>query len=149
VPTKSDNSRISVSDRAMLQPWFLPRHVSVAIRRLLPDESTRKMRHFFDDYGCLRCDRKDIPYGSNGMCYKCFDMVRRKLKWSMKRHFKATADAKNTPSPRDFLSKAELAQKLLSGMSERGPILRQTPSNRILSKLNPAREMSGASRPKT
>jgi hypothetical protein len=132
----------------MLQPWFLPRHVSVAIRRLLPDEITGKMRHFFDDYGCLRCDRKDIPYGSNGMCYKCFDTVRRKLKWSMKRHSRATADRKDMRSPRDFLSKAELAKKLLSDISRHGPILRQTPSNRILGKPNPAREISGASTPK-
>jgi len=148
MPVQTDNSRISATDRALLQPWFLPRHISVAVLRLLPYERRGKLHYFFDDYGCMRCDRKDIPYGANGMCHKCFDTVRRRLKISMKRHFKATADPKDTPSPRDFLSKAELARKLLSGLSQRGPNPRQLPTDRVLGRLNPAREISGASTPK-
>ena len=83
-------------------------------------ERRGKLHYFFDDYGCMRCNKKDIPYGANGMCHKCFDTVRSRLKISMKKHFKSSAVAKNTPSARDFLDKAELARKLLTGLSKRG-----------------------------
>jgi hypothetical protein len=43
---------------AALQPWFLPRPLGWKIRSMLPNEYRRKMRYYFDDYGCLRCGRK-------------------------------------------------------------------------------------------
>ena len=60
---------------AALQPWFLPKPLSWKIRRMLPNDYWRKMRYYFDDYGCLRCGRKSVPYGVNGFCRVCRELI--------------------------------------------------------------------------
>lgn len=35
-----------------------------------------KMRYYFDDYGWLKCARRDRLYGSNGLCQQCDIIVR-------------------------------------------------------------------------
>lgn len=57
--TKQDRELL---DDVFLQPWFLPRDLAFAIRRMLPPEHRHRMRFFFDDYGCMRCGTKDAPY---------------------------------------------------------------------------------------
>ena len=55
-------------DAIFLQPWFLPVEVYRAIRRVLPYIHLFKMRYYFEDYGCLKCGKKNALYQSNGFC---------------------------------------------------------------------------------
>lgn len=65
----------TVDPELILQPWFLPNEISTAIRSLIPFMHIRKMRFYFEDYGCIRCRRKNVPYGNNGFCHKCSQLV--------------------------------------------------------------------------
>lgn len=66
-----------------LQPWFLPYALSRKIRRILPNDYWRKMRYYFDDYGCLRCERKSVPYGINGLCRVCYKLILHRISFAL------------------------------------------------------------------
>jgi hypothetical protein len=96
-----------------LQPWFMPQRTAYRIRDLLPDAHRHKMRYYFDDYGCLQCGKKQVRYGSNGMCKLCCQHVKLKVLFAIKRRWRAsnpTADP-----PRTFRRAAE-ARKLLADL---------------------------------
>lgn len=136
-------SRKSASDLALVQPWFLPRRTSQQILQLLPAEWKRRMRYCFDDYGCLRCDRKDIPHLCCGFCDKCGGMVLRRLKFTVRKHFKRPVDSDPLSGSSGFLVRANLAQKLLSGISEGRPKPSRKSPEKHLGFENPLRQLSG------
>lgn len=92
-----------------LQPWFLPRDTAFAIKRILPPEHRHKMKFYFDDYGCLRCKKRQITYGSNGLCKPCMQEVKLKLFFAIKRRWTAASPENR---PRTFQRMAD-AQRLL------------------------------------
>jgi len=63
--TKDDKKLL---DDIFLQPWFLPQQTAFAIKRILPPEHRHRMKFYFDDYGCLKCGKTDLQYGSNALC---------------------------------------------------------------------------------
>ncbi len=75
-------------DAVFLQPWFLPVETYRAIRRLLPYIHLFKMRYYFEDYGCLKCGKKNVLYQSNGFCESCGVVIRHRVKQSLKRRLK-------------------------------------------------------------
>ncbi len=101
----------------MLQPWFLPQRVAFAIHSLVPPDFWDKMRHFFDDYGCIICE-KESEYHSNGMCKPCYDRTRKKLLLSVKRH---AGRGKRLRLDLELFRQEKLAKKLLARFSVRGP----------------------------
>jgi len=92
-----------------LQPWFLPLETANAVRRLLPSEHRHKMRFYFEDYGCMRCKKKRVRYGSNGLCKPCAQRVKLYLLFAIKRRW--TRMTHQQP-PRSF-KRVEEAQRLL------------------------------------
>ena len=74
-----------------LQPWFLPQQTAFAIKRLLPPEHHHRMRFYFDDYGCLKCERKNVRYGSNALCKMCAPRIKLKLFFATKRRWTAVS----------------------------------------------------------
>jgi hypothetical protein len=96
-------------DDIFLQPWFLPRRTAFAIKRILPPEHRHKMRFYFDDYGCLKCEQRDVQYGSNGLCKLCLQRVKLRLFLAVKRRWTA---ASPDNLPRTFKRMAD-AQRLL------------------------------------
>ena len=92
-----------------LQPWYLPLKTANAIRELLPREHRHKMRFYFDDYGCVKCSKQGVRYGSNGMCKVCVQQVKLRLLWAIKRRW--THKTRQQP-PRSF-KRVEEAQRLL------------------------------------
>lgn len=110
--SKTEGSR----DEAFLQPWFLPHEKAAAILRLLPTGYRDNMRHYFEDYGCMRCDRKNVQYDCNGLCARCKNKIKRRLGFSARRHLK-------TPAPTDrepldvFYGKIRSARRLLSDIA--------------------------------
>jgi hypothetical protein len=96
-----------------IQPWFLPQRTACKIRDLIPDDHRHKMRFYFEDYGCLHCGKKRLPYGSNGMCKGCAQSVKVKLLFAIKRRWRASNP--NKQSPRTFQRAAE-ARRLLADL---------------------------------
>lgn len=117
-------SDLLILDKVLLQPWFLPSRIAVRIHELVPLVFYKKMRYFFDDYGCMVCG-KDREYHSNGMCVDCHHRVIRRLARSVKRR------SRFRPYRRldhELLRQEKLARKLLSRFSVRkSPITRRRP----------------------
>ena len=104
--TKEDKRLL---DDIFLQPWFLSQRTAFAIRRILPPEHRHKMKFFFDDYGCMRCDKKKVTYGSNALCKRCMQQVKLKMFFAIKRRWTATS---SDNLPRTFKRMAD-AQRML------------------------------------
>ncbi len=98
-------------DDIFLQPWFLPLKASSAIRALLPAEHRHKMRFYFEDYGCLKCGKKKVRYGSNAMCKTCVQQVKLRFFWAMKRRWTRMSDSHS----RTFKRTSD-AQRMLSDL---------------------------------
>jgi hypothetical protein len=130
---------------AIMQPWFLPRQTWKQVLRLLPPAWKRKMRYCFDDYGCIRCDKKDVQHGGCGMCRDCFARVTRRLKSTLRRHSKEILGPEKSSYAVEFQRRAKLAQRLLKGMSVSAPISPEPGPQRRLGHQNPARQLSGMS----
>jgi hypothetical protein len=75
-------------DEVFLQPWFLSKAEYMAVRRILPPSQMLKMRYYFDDYGCLKCEKLSSMYGSNGLCRNCSIIIRARVVLALKRRFK-------------------------------------------------------------
>src|SRR5258706_4041920 len=75
--------------RDPLQPWFLPRALSRKIRSMVPNDYWRKMRYYFDDYGCLKCEQKSVPYGLNGLCRACYKLILHRIAFALGSRAKA------------------------------------------------------------
>jgi len=73
------------NDTVFLLPWYLPKETYLAVRRILPNIHIAKMRYYFDDYGCIRCERRDVLYRTNGLCEQCNAIVRWRLTHCLKR----------------------------------------------------------------
>jgi hypothetical protein len=103
-------------DDVFLQPWFLPLSVAVAVRGLLPGDHRHKMRFYFEDYGCIKCGKKDVRYGSNAMCKICVQQVKLKMFWAIRRRW--TAREFGQEQPRTFKRMAD-AQRMLRDLVSR------------------------------
>jgi hypothetical protein len=51
---------VPIDDQVFMLPWFLPKETYLAVRRILPNIHIAKMRYYFEDYGCMRCERRDV-----------------------------------------------------------------------------------------
>lgn len=63
-----------------LPPFFLTMKLRRSIERLLPSEHHQRLHLYFDIYGCIRCSRKDVVYGSNGLCNSCLGTIGKRLR---------------------------------------------------------------------
>ncbi len=108
----------SLLDDVFLQPWFLPLKAAVSLRELLPGNHCHKMRFFFEDYGCLKCGKKNVRYGSNAMCKLCVQQVKLKMLLAIRRRW--TADGFENSQPRTFKRMAD-AQRMLRDLLVKPP----------------------------
>ena len=106
---KDQNTRLL--DEIFLQPWFLPQSIASAIRRLIPAHYFRKMRYYYEGYGCLKCETKVGFHCSNGLCRRCAQRVRLRLLFSLKRRHKL----ETRMGPHTFTRVVE-AQRLLEDL---------------------------------
>lgn len=63
-----------------LPPMFLTRSLRRSIDRILPVEHYRRLRGYFDKYGCLRCARSRVIYGANGFCSSCIGHLEKRMR---------------------------------------------------------------------
>lgn len=99
------------AQEAALQPWFIPSETYLELRRVLPPSQIMKMRYYFEDFGCLRCDSRTAIYGSNGLCEKCSTLVRSRLSRALERRKKHLGELDKPGSFED--SGRESARNLL------------------------------------
>jgi len=106
-------SEIPSDDQVFMLPWFLPKQTYLAVRRILPNVHIAKMRYYFEDYGCMRCERQDVLYRTNGLCEQCNAIVRWRLTHCLKKRLVHVGVA--TPLPREAATERglSLAQDLL------------------------------------
>ena len=71
---------VAFSGRKNLPPLFVTAKVRRAIERLLPTDHHRRLRKYFEVYGCLHCSRKNLIYGANGFCELCITMIGKRLR---------------------------------------------------------------------
>ena len=124
-------------DELFMQPWFIPKRTYLAIRRLLPNIHLMKMRHYFDDYGCLRCGEADTIYGASGFCHSCNIIVRSRILTSLKKRLKKAHIKWEATVSDHFFDQMNLAQLILYG-SARGATSRLSGQRRSVQKSRQA-----------
>jgi len=112
-PAKGHRSRLGRQE-LMLQPWFLPKRIARIIRWLVPSDYRKRLHDYFDDYGCMRCNRLDLPYRSNGMCLGCMSTVYGRLQESIIRR---STERRPKRYGQELVHKAAQARKLLGEFS--------------------------------
>jgi hypothetical protein len=75
-PTKLAELRILPArpanvERSGLPPFFRNRETASAIRRSQRVPEQKQWATYFEAWGCLICQRRDVPHASNGMCHNC------------------------------------------------------------------------------
>lgn len=112
------SKELTTAVELLLQPWFLTRPVAFAIQNLIPQDFRFKMRDFFVDWGCLRCGRRNVLYGTNGLCIGCIRTVYYRLLSTAKRRAKLK---QQLHYGKEFVAQADRARKLVEGLSRKGP----------------------------
>lgn|SRR5215469_4212589 len=105
----------AISD-ALLQPWFLSLETAKAVIRMIPRAYFSRMRWYFEDYGCLRCRKKNEPYGGNCLCVYCRHLTALRISRSMKHRLKSVKMQKSRSTEPAYINRARLAEKLLGDL---------------------------------
>lgn len=126
-------SHAPIAEEVLLQPWFLPARVASAIHSVIPPDFRDKMRHFFDDYGCIICER-ECAYHSNGMCARCYTRTRQRLLASVKRH---AWRGKRSRLDLELFRQERLAKKLLARFSVQTPPVPKNAGFQPINRDNP------------
>ena len=113
-------SKRRLLEEIFLQPWFLDVRRAAAIRRMVPDHFVRKMRFYFEDWGCLVCETKRRRYGSNGMCHVCTHRVQKRLFECLKRRHVTVRRAPLPTRLMDEIARVRSARMLLSDLVDGG-----------------------------
>jgi hypothetical protein len=92
MPASRPKKQVELSrldEELFLQPWFVSRSVYQKMRRLLPSSQLKKLSYYFEDYGCIRCEKKTALYGHNGFCHQCAVVVASRIIAGLRRRFVA------------------------------------------------------------
>ena len=132
--SKTKSRKRLTADELLFQPWFLSAEIAQAIRVLIPPGYQRKMRDYFDIYGCMRCKRENAPYQANGFCHLCNGLIRIRLRKCIQRRLGASQEIL---APRAFVGTPNRARKLLQGISHGHREVKRLPRNQSVPQ-NPA-----------
>jgi|HubBroStandDraft_6_1064221.scaffolds.fasta_scaffold526157_2 hypothetical protein len=117
-------SEQELSESVLMQPWCLPPEVARAIRRLIPVWHWHKHSWVYEDNGCFKCDRDDVPHQSLGMCQSCYARYISRVKSSIvKRAGKTRLSVKDVRAA--LTLPADSARKILEAV---GTIRKQADS---------------------
>lgn len=115
-----------LDDQVFLLPWYLPKETYLVVRRVLPNIHISKMRYYFDDYGCIRCERQDVLYKTNGLCEQCNAIVRWRLAHCLKKRLAKVglSDEQNHPLDGELRLARDLLRPLSTKNFRRGSFSR-------------------------
>jgi hypothetical protein len=102
-----------LSESILMQPWCLPAEVARTIRRIVPVWHWHKHSWVYDDNGCFKCERKDVPHQSLGMCQSCHAKYLNRVKAAIvKRRVRAEPNIRDMKAA--LTLKADSAKKILA-----------------------------------
>jgi|SRR5580658_7003986 predicted amidophosphoribosyltransferase len=113
-PKTAERPPKPLSAEIFLQPWFVSAEIAKSIRRLLPVIHFHKMRFYFDDWGCMRCGKKNVMYGANGMCRRCAQKIQHRVVSCLQKRHDGEAPRPNRKP--GVCSRVESAKVLLSDL---------------------------------
>jgi hypothetical protein len=96
-------------------PWFLNKELLRRIEELLPYYYHARFRIYFNRYGCMRCSKKTVMYGCNGLCLKCLALISDRLKRS-DRAMQRKYGVKAASAPHALLKRMMSARELLADL---------------------------------
>jgi hypothetical protein len=111
-------------------PWFVSRDTYAQMYRSLPKIYFRRFSTYFHRYGCLRCSKRFVIYGANGLCKPCLGLVSDRLKICDRVLERRYADRFKKADR--YLHRSKTARALLADLAER----EQTRTNRPRSPAN-------------
>jgi hypothetical protein len=97
-------------------PWFLNKTTMRKIEALLPHYYHKRLRFYFDLYGCIRCSRTNVIYSCSGLCLGCKWTVDDRLRRSDRKLKRAYGQSPKIPSAL-FLKRFTTAQELLKDLN--------------------------------
>lgn len=68
------------------RPFFEVREVSEEMRRRVSVNENRKWRYYFEEWGCMICERKDVAHQTLGMCARCHQNRQKRLRKIRQEH---------------------------------------------------------------
>lgn len=123
---------IELSESVLPQPWCLPRETAKAIRRLIPVWHFEKYSLIYEEYGCFKCERKDVPHQSLGLCMRCHGLLMNHLKAAIVKRAGETADRRSVGEMRAALTlKADSAHGILAEITARHQARVAKPTKRL------------------
>jgi hypothetical protein len=112
--------------KSTLPAMFVNAKLRKAIERLLPVEHYKRLRSYFEVYGCLSCRKKNKLYGANGFCKPCLGTIEKRLR-RLDRERKTRAPIPQPDLADRFVRPYRTACELLSDLVPRiNPRLGQT-----------------------
>jgi hypothetical protein len=106
---------LELSESVLPQPWCLPRDISQAIRRLIPVWHFEKYSLVYEEHGCFKCERKDVPHQSLGFCLRCYALYLTRLKAAIVKRAGEAAGRPSTGKWKAALTlKADSARQILA-----------------------------------
>jgi hypothetical protein len=117
-----------------LPPPFLTLKLRRSVERLLPPGHHRRLRLYFETYGCLRCARTKMIYGANGFCICCLRMIEKRLK-KIDTKIQASVQAPRPGLEEIYLRPYKAARELLADLVPK--IARKSSQNKPESKSPP------------
>jgi hypothetical protein len=91
----------------IFETFFQGQAIADAIRKLQTVPQQRKWHYYFEEWGCLICEKKDGRYTSLGMCSACYRRTLSRLQRLLKR-----AEAER-PEPVPVRDLQDVARKAL------------------------------------
>jgi hypothetical protein len=107
VSERSNGRRLSI-----FPPWFVTTEIRRQVEAVMPNRYYRRLRIYFDKYGCIRCKGKLKMYAGSGLCSDCLGLIGDRLERIDKKLNKEHADPQE-PS-KVFLRRRETARRLLA-----------------------------------
>ncbi len=117
-----------LSESVLMHPWCLPRDISQAIRRLIPVWHSEKHSLAYQEHGCFKCERKDVPHQSLGLCLRCYGMYLNRLKSAIVKRAGETAKRPTLGESKAALTlKSDSARQILAEITAgHAPIAKPT-----------------------
>jgi len=101
---------------SLILPWFLSRQTHRKVEQLLPHIYHQRFHKYFQLYGCIRCQIKNRPYYSNGLCRNCSSLLGDRLRRCDRLMADEYREA-TTPPSNQLLRKINSARALLADLA--------------------------------
>lgn len=101
--------------KSTLPSMFVTIKLRKAIEKLLPAEHYKRLRLYFDTYGCLGCRRKTMIYGANGFCKPCLGTIEKRLR-RLDTKLKGSVPVRQPDLSDDFVRPHRAARELLADL---------------------------------